>query len=80
MSSPLNVDNKLKSVRPLQMMGVFWLILGIVVLFGSFFIKGTPYISQTRGVVTNVIAGSILFIIGLLSFLCGRSANKGRTL
>jgi hypothetical protein len=58
------------------MIGVFWLILGVVVLLGSFFIKETPCVPQMRSIVTNVIVGFILFIIGLLSFLKGKSAKS----
>ncbi|MBN1482746.1 hypothetical protein EH223_12225 [candidate division KSB1 bacterium] len=65
-----------KTFQPLQVMGYFWLVLGIVVLVGSFFIKETPYVPQIRGVVTNIIAGSILFIIGLLSILRGKTTKK----
>ena len=76
MSSTIKSERTMKSFQPLQVMGYFWLILGIVVLIGTFFIQETPHVPQIRGVVTNIIAGSILFIIGLISILRGRSAVK----
>ena len=76
MSILTKFDNRLKSMQPIQIMGIFWLVLGVVVLFGSFFIKGTEHVPKLHGVVTNVIAGAILFIIGLISLLRKRSAKE----
>lgn len=72
MSATAKSESNRKTYQPLQVMGYFWLVLGAVVLIGSFFIKETPYVPQMHGVVTNIIAGSILVFIGLMSVLCGR--------
>lgn len=75
MSSSTKSQRSTKAFEPLEVMGYFWFVLGVVVLVGSFFIKETEHVPQIRGVVTNVVAGSILFVIGLFSILRGR-ANK----
>ncbi|MBN1466665.1 hypothetical protein JXA02_12995 [candidate division KSB1 bacterium] len=76
MAASTNIDKDRTSFQPVQIMGIFWLILGIVVLFGSFFINETPHVPQVRSIVTNIIAGSVLFIIGLLSILRGGRKKK----
>jgi predicted metal-binding membrane protein len=63
--------------EPLEIMGVFWLFFGMVVLLATFFVKGTENVPLMRGIVTNVIAAVLLLAAGLFSILKGR-ANKRR--
>ena len=65
--------NRKQAFEPLEIMGVFWLIFGIVVLIATFFVKATPRVPLIRGVVTNIIAGLLLFGAGLLSILKARA-------
>lgn len=63
--------------EPLEIMGMFWLFFGIVVLLGTFFVKGTENVPLMRGIVTNIIASALLLAAGIFSILKGRS-NKRR--
>ena len=63
--------------EPLEIMGVFWLFFGIVVLLATFFVKGTENVPLMRGIVTNIIAAALLLAAGIFSILKGR-ANKRR--
>jgi len=63
--------------EPLEIMGVFWLFFGMVVLLATFFVKGTENVPLVRGIVTNIIAGALLLCAGIFSILKGR-ANKRR--
>lgn len=63
--------------EPLEIMGVFWLFFGMVVLLATFFVKGTENVPLMRGIVTNIIAAVLLLAAGLFSILKGR-ANKRR--
>ena len=58
--------------EPLQMMGIFWLVFGIIVLASSFFIEATPRVPLVRGVVTNVIAGLLLLGAGVFCIVKAR--------
>ena len=66
-----------KDFGPLELMGVFWLFFGVIVLLGTFFVKGSENIPLMRGIVTNMIAASLLLAAGIFSILKGR-ANKRR--
>ena len=72
MSSNNKENSNMKNFEPLTLMGLFWSIFGIIVLFASFFINETPLVPYFRGVFTNIIAGLILFLVGLFSLLKGR--------
>ncbi len=62
--------------EPLQMMGIFWLVFGIIVLAASFFVEATPQVPLVRGVVTNVIAGLLLLAAGGFCFVKARIKKK----
>ncbi len=66
-----------QSFEPLEIMGVFWLFFGIVVLLATFFVKGTENVPIMRGIVTNIIAAALLLAAGVFSILKGK-ANKRR--
>ena len=66
-----------QTFEPLEIMGVFWLFFGIVVLLATFFVKGTENVPLIRGIVTNMIAAALLLTAGIFSILKGR-ANKRR--
>jgi hypothetical protein len=55
-----------KKFEPLQIMGIFWLVFGIIVLASTFFVEATPQVPLVRGVVTNIIAGLLLLGAGIL--------------
>ena len=60
---------------PLKIVGVFWLIFGIIVLFATFFIEATPRVPLIPSVVTNILAGGLLFIAG---GVCLWKANRNK--
>ncbi len=66
-----------KDFEPLEIMGLFWLFFGIVVLLATFFVKGTENVPEIRGIVTNILAAILLLAAGVFSLLKGR-ANKRR--
>jgi hypothetical protein len=61
---------------PLKVMGVFWLIFGVIVLFATFFIKATPRVPLVPSVITNIIAGSLLTIAGVVCLLKAKHNAK----
>lgn len=63
-------------MRPAEVMGYFWLTLGMVVLVGTFFIHTSDRVVQTRDIVTNLVGAFLLVGIGLISVLSGRAAKK----
>jgi hypothetical protein len=66
-----------QTFEPLEIMGVFWLFFGIVVLLATFFVKGTENVPLMRGIITNIIAAVLLLAAGIGSILKGK-ANKRR--
>jgi hypothetical protein len=77
MSSNDNQSGQKQTFEPLEIMGAFWLFFGIVVLFATFFVKGTENVPQVRGIVTNIFSSALLLGAGIFSLLKGR-ANKRR--
>ncbi|MGD9347585.1 MAG: hypothetical protein PVH84_17090 [Candidatus Aminicenantes bacterium] len=77
MSSKDKPSGSKQMFEPLEIMGVFWLFFGIVVLLATFFVRGTENVPLLRGIVTNIIAGVLLLAAGVFSILKGR-ANKRR--
>lgn len=56
-----------KKFEPLEILGIFWLVFGLIVLMSTFFVKATPQVPLIRGVVTNIIAGLLLLGAGIFS-------------
>lgn len=77
MYSPSKNNDQKRAFEPLQILGVFWTLFGIVVLFATFFVRATPQVPAVRGIVTNLIAGSLLLAVGLFSYFKGK-ANQRR--
>ncbi|UCE40646.1 MAG: hypothetical protein JSV17_14530 [Candidatus Aminicenantes bacterium] len=77
MSSNDKQSGSKQAFEPLEIMGVFWLFFGIVVLLATFFVKGTENVPLMRGIVTNIIAAALLLAAGIFSILKGK-ANKRR--
>lgn len=77
MATEQNNDDIKKTFEPLIILGVFWSIFGIVVLVATVFVEATPQVPLMRGVVTNLLAGTLLLGVGLFSLLKGR-ANQRR--
>ena len=65
-----------KKFEPLQIMGIFWLVFGIIVLASTFFIEATPQVPLVRGVVTNVIAALLLLGAGVVCIVRARIKKK----
>ncbi|MFZ5517946.1 MAG: hypothetical protein ACOY90_14975 [Candidatus Zhuqueibacterota bacterium] len=65
-------DTTKPTFEPLLIMGYFWAVFGVVVLIASFFIEETPYVPYSRGLLINIIAGSVLVAVGLISVYKGR--------
>ncbi len=66
-----------QTFEPLEIMGLFWLFFGIVILLATFFVKGTENVPLLRGIVTNIFSAVLLLAAGIFSILKGR-ANKRR--
>ena len=62
-----NAENKMKEFQPLNIIGIFWLFFGVLVLFSTFFIKGTAYIPLNIAIITNILVGLTLFTVGFIS-------------
>lgn len=58
--------------EPLQAMGFFWMAFGILVLIGIFFTE------RGIGIITNVICGGLLLLIGVICYFRGKSNKKKR--
>ncbi len=72
----MNDSQEKSKFQPFAVMGYFWAVLGVVVLLAAFTIKGSELVPAVRGIVTNIIAGSLLLVIGVLSVLRGRAEKK----
>jgi len=77
MNSDTQNTEPAKKFEPLQIMGIFWLVFGIIVLASSFFVEATPRVPLVRGVVTNIIAG--LLLLGAGGFCIVRARIKKKT-
>lgn len=69
----IEADNKFE---PLEIMGIFWLAFGMIVLGSTFFVKATPQVPLARGMVTNIIAGLLLLGAGLFSVMKARFKRR----
>jgi len=63
---------KREEFEALQLMGLFWVFLGIIVLIAIFFTPTTP------GKITNLISGLAFEGIGWGAFLKGRANRRKR--
>jgi len=70
-----NKENKIKEFQPLNIIGIFWLFFGTLVLFSTFFIKGTSYIPLSVAIITNILVGLTLFVIGFISLYRARKKS-----
>ena len=68
-----------KAFEPLEIMGVFWVVFGVVVLAATFFVKATPQVPLIRGVVTNIVGGMLLLGAGIFSVTKGRARKRKKT-
>lgn len=62
--------------QPLELMGYFWLVFGAIVLISTVFVGESSLVPKIRGVLTNILAGLVLFLTGLFAVLRGRSNKK----
>jgi hypothetical protein len=58
--------------NPQAVIGTFWTAFGAIVLLASFFVTDSEYVPQTRGILSNAIAGLLLLGTGLLLLIRGR--------
>jgi hypothetical protein len=65
-----------REFQPLEIMGVFWVFFGTVVLAATFFVEATERVPALHGRITNLIAGGILLGAGVLAYLRGRRRRK----
>jgi len=65
-----------KTLEPFTILGVFWSLFGLVILVATFFVRGKPEVPAVRGIVTNLIAGSLLFGFGVTCLLKGRADRR----
>jgi hypothetical protein len=70
-------NNLKKEFDPLKIMGIFWLVFGVIVLFATLFVRTTPQVPAMRGIITNIIAGALLVGTGFFS-LRRAGANRRR--
>ena len=75
-----DVGDAKKTFEPLVIVGIFWSVFGVVVLFATLFVRETDQVPLIRGVVTNLIAGSLLLGVGVISILKGRANRRRRGL
>jgi threonine/homoserine/homoserine lactone efflux protein len=80
MSNPGTNEDAKKTFEPLVIVGVFWSVFGVIVLFATLFVNGTERVPQLHGVVTNLIAGILLLGVGVISILRGRANLRRRGL
>lgn len=69
------VDSPRKVLRPLFVMGLFWLGMGLFIYIAAFFVQANNYVSRTRGIITDIVAGSILTLIGIFCLYRGRKGK-----
>ena len=69
-----------KIFEPLEIVGVFWALFGVVILVATLFVRETPQVPLMRGVVTNLIAGLLLLGVGVFSIIRGRANKRRRNL
>ncbi|MBD3289047.1 hypothetical protein GF337_09605 [candidate division KSB1 bacterium] len=50
---------------PLNIMGIFWSIFGVIVLIATPFIQDTTLTPMISSIIVNILAGSLLVIIGV---------------
>ncbi len=65
-----------KTFEPFTILGVFWSAFGVIVLVATFFVKETPQVPLLRGIVTNLIAGSLLLGVGVAALFKGRANRR----
>ena len=71
-------DETVREFQPLEIMGLFWIFFGSVVLVATFFVQATERVPVLHGRITNLIAGGILLAAGLMAFFRGRRRRKTR--
>ncbi|HPI74175.1 MAG TPA: hypothetical protein PK843_13205 [bacterium] len=53
-----------KQFNPLNVIGLFWLLFGAVVLVSTFFVQASPRVPLMHGVLINLIAAALLIAAG----------------
>ena len=71
-----NTETKMKEFEPLNIIGLFWLFFGVLVLFSTFFIEETSYIPLDIAILTNILVGLTLFSLGFFSLYRARKKKS----
>ncbi len=51
---------------PLNIMGIFWSVFGVIVLIATPFIQNTTLTPMLSSIIVNILAGGTLLTIGLV--------------
>lgn len=78
-SAQKEISEPRREFEPLKIMGIFWIVFGVIVLVATFFVRETPQVPLIRGTATNIIAGLLLLGAGVFSILKGRARRRKKT-
>jgi uncharacterized membrane protein len=65
-------SNQIEEFEPLQAIGIFWIVFGVLILIGIFYSK------TGIGKIANSVCGGVLLAVGLFSFFKGLINKKRR--
>ena len=76
METPPNESRQQEPFQPLEVMGIFWVGFGLIVLAATAFVEENDYVPLARGVFANLAAAAILLGVGGFSLWKGRRARR----
>ena len=62
--------------NPFLTIGLFWFVFGIMIFIATFFVSGSSYVPQGRGIFVNLVASFLLLLVGGLFIRQGRKQIK----
>jgi uncharacterized membrane protein HdeD (DUF308 family) len=65
-----NKDEQKSVANPLQVMGIFWVVFGLIVAISAY----AP--EETLGKLVNLLSGFILIIVGVFALMKGRRKKE----
>jgi uncharacterized membrane-anchored protein YitT (DUF2179 family) len=75
----MSEEKSIKNFEPLEIMGYFWMILGVLVLIVTPFVEENSYVPMIRGIMTNIVSGGIMVGIGIFAIFKGRHNRRNQT-
>ena len=66
MEKSATTEQKQQVFDPLNIMGIFWSIFGVIVLIATAFIQESKLTPILPGIVVNILAGSTLLAAGII--------------